>query len=86
MYIVSQEVSSSWVVTHLADHRDNYIYFGQMRIAMGRNVVHKSRLVDLSLFRLLGPVQTELFSWFVVYMAVVIKSLIHGSTYTHCSS
>ena len=51
-YAVLQQVPSPWIVTHLADYFDNYIYFGQMRIAVGSNVVHQSRLVDLSLFRL----------------------------------
>ena len=60
--VVLQQVPSPWVVTHLADYLDNHIYFERMRIAVGRNAVHQSRLVDLSLFRL--PGYTELFSWF----------------------
>ena len=35
-----------------AGHLDNHIYFRQMRIAVGENAVHQSRLVGLSLFRL----------------------------------
>ena len=41
-HVVSRQVSSPWAVTHLADHLDNYIYFGQTRIAVGRNAVHQS--------------------------------------------